>query len=146
MVDVMPFKFEHFQALDIGRPHQAFFYDFPEYDKLLRAAENQTSWSGFHEGRVIACGGIVKLWRGVGEGWLFTSPEIIRHKISLTKIVKRLLFKAEQETGLHRIQALVLETFTQGRAWIQLLGFKSEGVLSCYGPNRENFIMYGRTR
>jgi RimJ/RimL family protein N-acetyltransferase len=140
---VVPFKFEHFQSMELDRPHQTFFLDFPGHREMLLRAEQQPAWTAWYEGRVIACGGIVPFWKGVGEGWFFASPEIAKHKVALVKSVKGLLWDME-EGGYHRIQAVVLESSRPGRRLVEYLGFKFESILKKYGPGGENFIMYGR--
>lgn len=93
---------------------------------------------------IVACMGIRPLWRGVGEGWVLTSPLVEECPKFLTAVTLRGLLWLERNQGYHRIGAHVLVSFTAAHKWAERLGFKIEGPAPGYGPNGEDFVHYGR--
>lgn len=47
--------------------------------------------------------------------------------------------------GFHRLQTSIPVDFEQRHAWARRLSFKEEGLMRKYGPDRRDFIRYGRT-
>lgn len=88
----------------------------------------------------VACGGIHELWKGVGEAWLILGDEALEHSVIVLRHVV-ILFK-RMVRDFHRIQANVLSGFNEGVQLVSALGFKLEGPLKQYGPNKEDYQRY----
>jgi len=93
---------------------------------------------------VLAIGGVLKFWQGVGEAWLQVSPAGRLQKMAIYKEMKSLLDRAFDEQGFHRIQAAVLDGHIEAHRTCLRLGFIPEGMMVNFGPNKENFIRYCR--
>lgn len=93
---------------------------------------------------VVACVGVRHLWRGVGEGWVLTSPLVHECPKLFTVLTMRGLEWLHRTKGYHRIGAHVLDGFSAAESWAKALGFSKEGPAPAYGPNGEDFTHYGR--
>jgi len=103
-------------------------------------------WTAALDGRPVGCGGVVLLWRGVGEAWSLSAPGLGRHALGLHRIVAARLAAVRAEHALHRIQTSVHIDNTQGRRWAARLGFKEEGMMQGYGPLGDDFMRLARGR
>lgn len=97
-------------------------------------------------GTPLGCGGLVPLWRGVARGWLYASDRLRGHPLMLHRTVRRALGAAEAALALHRIEITVHGEFTAGQRWAERLGFRCEGAMPGYGPNKDTYFRYARTR
>jgi hypothetical protein len=97
------------------------------------------------DGTPLGAGGLVPLWRGVAQGWIFASDRLRRHPVTLHRTVQHGLALAEAGLALHRIQITVHEDFAASRRWVERLGFRFEGRMPGYGPNRDTYLRYART-
>ncbi len=92
---------------------------------------------------VLAIGGVIKYWQGVGEGWMMVSPAGRKKVFSLYKNVNNFL-QSCADNGYHRIQTCVLAGHRDAHKLVMRLGFIPEGMMVNYGPNKENYIRYVR--
>lgn len=91
---------------------------------------------------ILICGGIVKQTDTRGECWALLSPDAGRHMLSLTRAVKRFI----EIHPWKRLEATVEEQFGAGCKWVEILGFRFEGVLPRYGLDGETHLRYVRLR
>ena len=89
----------------------------------------------------MACGGVAVTGPGIGTLWAFVAQDAGPSLIGLDRHTRRLM----EAANLRRIEATSEVNFQQGCRWLQLLGFKSEGVMHKYGLNGEDHIRYSRT-
>jgi hypothetical protein len=61
--------------------------------------------------------------------------------IPLTRRIRKAMDDAE---GVRRFQMSVRADFGPGIRWAKLLGFEPEGVLSKYGPDGADHILYAK--
>jgi len=100
------------------------------------------AYTALVEDRVILCAGIMLMWPGVGTAWAVVSPLIEVYPVAGSAAVMYGLRYLIDRHQLHRVQAPIYEKFERGIQWAEFLGFKREGLLTAYGRNRENYIMY----
>lgn len=94
--------------------------------------------------QVVACGGVVLLWPGVGEAWMRTSPLIERYPLAVLRGTRNFLNAAFRVLGLRRLQCTVRDGYTPAVKWAERLGFSSEGRLRAYGPDGADYTMFSR--
>ena len=69
-------------------------------------------------------------------------PEVV---LKTTRFFRRTLFPALQAAGVHRVQSLSMAGDDRTDAWKRrLFGGTQEAVLSKYGKNGEDFVLYVR--
>ena len=128
-------KFRDFdqEILDgYGRPH------IEDY------AVDGLSYSAMCDGKVYAMFGLYPLWKGVAEAWLLPSSKLENRKMVFHKSCLRFFPYAAEKLKLHRIQVYVRSSNVQAYKWIEMMYFKREGLLEQYGPDINDYYVYGR--
>ena len=90
--------------------------------------------------KIVGCGGIHRLWKGVGEAWLILGDDVFQYSVVSARHIVR-LFKG-MVTDFHRIQAHVLNGFDKGTQLAESIGFTHESLMKQYGPNKEDYHRY----
>jgi hypothetical protein len=117
---------------------------FPEPMAMARSFLRGPSFTMVN-GDIIACGGVLKLWKGVGEGWLLTSPLIEQHRMAFGRAAVKTINRLMDEMELERLQTMVDAEHWTSRGWLQWMGFKLEGRMAKYVGGRD-FIRYAKVR
>ena len=101
------------------------------------------AWS-LYDNKILACGGFVNLWPGVFEAWLYVHDydTFLKYKLCL---IKKFRFEIDN-LQYHRLQAVVDVRSKNHQKFMNLLGFKSEGILQQYGMDKTDHIMYAKVR
>ena len=87
----------------------------------------------------IVSGGIFPLWNGVCEGWVISSKRIFDVKIKAAKLIRHrtdILFASNK---VWRLQTTVKANFKMGLRFAEFLGFKNEGLMRGYGPDKSDY-------
>lgn len=100
------------------------------------------AFTAFQDDEVIACGGIVMFWEGVGEAWLYTGTEIEDNKIWFCRTIKEWLWTLIKNMNLRRIQVSINAEYIRSQKWAEWLGFIKESEMPRYGPKEETFFKY----
>jgi len=103
-------------------------------------AKNGECWMGLADNKVIGIGGIYPLWEGVAQAWVFLNKEIKQYLRDILNALKTHLEKAIQK--YRRIQIVCLQASPEANNLAKHLGFKKEGVLEQYTPDKRNMVMY----
>jgi hypothetical protein len=117
---------------------------FPDLEDRAKMYANGPSYTGIIDGEVAICAGVVILWPGVGEAWIAAAPLVYQYPLFLHRNVTRMLDRIIAEYNLHRVQAIVTHDFVRGQRWIERIGFKREGMLTQYLPDKTDCIRYAR--
>ena len=100
------------------------------------------AWMMEHEGRIICAFGAANLWGGVYEIW-FNLIRIER-PIQMIRVIRRHLAEYAGVYKADRLQSIVKCDFEQARKFTEFFGFKLEGVLKMYNPDRTDAYMYSK--
>ncbi len=129
----MPFKAEHLGTL---KPR---FWDLLDYQSSNIQTVGQAleaggpAWSLVDDSKVISCGGLILLHKGVAEAWFIGGDAIDKYPILIYKLVKRAIRSSAAAFGIIRIQAHINEEHEIGLMWATRLGFEIEAKLKKYG-------------
>ncbi len=115
-----------------------------DVDAQSKATHLGTAFTGFSEGEIIACAGIIPLWNGVGHAWVTMGANYMNHKNFIHRQVVSYMAKIIAGMELHRVQATVVCDFMPGVLWLERMGFKLEGKLVRYGPDGSDHYTYAR--
>ena len=137
--NVVPFKVEHLKQMDIKELEKRFID--PEAYKVM---EGEHSCTLLVDGVPVICAGIVLITTGVGEVWTITDKIADRYPILLHKTVLQLLKKLD-DLGFHRLQS-ICSMWGNTFKWLEKLGFEYEGTMRQFGPNKEDYCLYGRIK
>jgi hypothetical protein len=102
------------------------------------------AFTGLAGGKVVGFAGVVILWPGVGDGWIMAAEAISKHKLWFVRSVKKYLDLIMHNHNLHRVQTTVLHGHTDLIRLVEFLGMRFEGRLIGFGPQGEDYLMYGR--
>jgi len=94
------------------------------------------AFTGVCEKGLIACAGVLPLWRGVAEAWCVGSPLIEHFKFSFPKVVHRKITEMINYYGLDRLQTIVDREFITSIKWLERMGFQYEGEMPKYIAGR----------
>lgn len=144
MHKVERFRPEHFTEARPILEHQHMMGLVDSEHTARTLAKFPASTARTSEGEIIACGGVVILWRGVGEAWGLTTKHVDRYRIFYYKNTKLLIESIAQSFNLHRVQATVPVGHEPAARFIMRMGFAREGLLRKFGPDGSDFIMFGR--
>lgn len=110
-----------------------------EYGQYLATG---ACFTGVHEGRVVAIGGILPIFEGRGFLHLIVAEGMPHQWIKLYRAARRLLEAVEGDYV--RLEAL--STFKEADRWHELLGFEFEGVLRKVMPDGADARSYSIVR
>jgi hypothetical protein len=90
----------------------------------------------------VAVGGVMELRPNVLTLFFLATPAFDRIVLPLSRYIKWRLFPPLIEAGVHRIEAVTLDTYTEMHRWLELLGLSREATHPCFGKRRETFATY----
>ena len=100
-------------------------------------------WTAVRHGQVMACAGLVLHWQGRAGTWCLISADFPRRAWPwLHKAVMHLLPQAMRELRLHRVEAETLAGWEPGALWLRKLGFRSEDIAPCFGPDGADYVRW----
>ena len=101
------------------------------------------SYSFFMGDKLVACGGIMIIWPGVGVAWLMTDPEaVLRCVKSFFMAAVRFTRESIQEHSLVRVQASCRADTPAFSRLLEHLGFKREALMRKYGRDGSDQYLY----
>jgi hypothetical protein len=130
--EVRPYKPEDYYQIRFKGEDTRLLAGMGEVDLAKSYAKQGPAFSGFADGEIIACAGVVILWPGTGEAWCLVSPRVRAYPLFFHRATILHLGLIVQEKHLCRIQANVQKDFPMGHRWIVSLGFESEGDMPMY--------------
>jgi len=109
---------------------------FPDKDVVAINLSRGYAYTMVCDEGIVACGGIIPLWKGVGEAWAITSELLNMYRLSFAKAARKLVDTAIKELELERIQAVVIEGHKDSIKWVEWIGFEEEGLMRRYIDGR----------
>jgi hypothetical protein len=117
---LIPYEAAHLLGMQL-QPGQTYSTPFVTAD-YAKALEDQHAFTAVEDNRVVAVGGVIKLWDNRGLAWTFIDCRAGDCFWKLHKIVK----KALDAAPYRRIEAETPCEFGPGHRWLKMLGFKLE--------------------
>jgi hypothetical protein len=141
MIRKMEIKVREYKAEDymtINRRHfdSLTFLNFPNPKAISLNLLKGKAYT-ITNGQPVACGGILPLWNGVGEGWVVTSPMVEKYPILFTKTIWRATYRLIESMDLDRVQTVIDAEHTVSQKWAERMGFKNEGLMRKYLGGRD---------
>ena len=145
MIEIVPYEAWHAtnileRGLNNGAPESTYSFGHVVNDMGV----DGQSFTGIQDGVVIACGGVLPMWPGVGEGWVLASGEIHNNKFATVRICRSILQKIMDDYGYWRIQGATLANWESGVKFARMLGFVNEGLMKRFGPGGEDYLRHAR--
>jgi RimJ/RimL family protein N-acetyltransferase len=141
-VEIVPFEAKHLRYLSLqsAQSYASSELSKPEYGQQLEQMGD--SFTGIHNGQVIGCAGIWRIWENRAHIWALLSPDAGRHFVAIHRAVVAKLATLEDR----RIEAAVDVGFVEAHRWIEMLGFTYEGTMKAYTPDGRDSDLYARIR
>lgn len=105
--------------------------------------EGRCAWSAMVEGRILACGGIVRKHPHLGEAWMVFDQDFFICPAQVIRGVLDRIKAALDACPFRRVQATTESGFQRGDRFLRKLGFQPEGRLRAYGHDGQDHIIYG---
>lgn len=137
---VMPYKPEHYMSI-YKYAREWTLWGLPNPDQVAQNYMRGPGITGFCDQDVIACGGLVVLWKGVAEAWTVASPLVLKYPLFFHKHAKMFLEDCIEMFHLDRVQCIVDVEFYASQKWVKSMGFKAESVMPKYFMGR-TFMRY----
>jgi len=109
-------------------------------EQALALEIQSDAFTALRDGKVVACVGVTSLWTGVYELWMYLGKETFSEKRKALRILKEFLDELIVKHKMHRLQSVVLADFKEGRRFAKFFGFKEEGTMKNFGPEKETYI------
>ncbi len=123
------------------------YYGAGTLEELAQQTEEDgLSITGIVNDEIVGCGGIRKLWDGVGEVWLMLSPKTALYPTKTYECIREGLQKLIDENDFVRLQAWGRIGFAKAHTLFKHLGFKPEGIARKYTPDGVDSILYAIVR
>lgn len=136
-VRILPMMVEHYLEATAGVPAWGDLATFARSQ-----IDNGPAGAALIDDQLAAVAGVVIAWPGMGEAWAVLTDLGRRHPMVCHRLVARELRAIIRDYRLHRVQADILRSFQAGRIWASRLGFRKEGMMRRYGPDRADFVRY----
>lgn len=143
MIRIEDFKPEHLiniEKKDIDADVLEFIGDIDS--RAIQYANAGPAITLFDEEIILAAGGCIFFWKGVGEVWMMISPQGRLKRVALYKAMNDFVNDCFIKYGFHRIQTSILTKHNEAHKCIMRMGFMPEGMMAHYGPRKENYIRY----
>jgi RimJ/RimL family protein N-acetyltransferase len=95
-------------------------------------------------GYVVAVGGVLPLWKGVGDVWMVGSDLVPKYPRAIYRLARAMLREASKGLTLRRLQCTVDPRYEEHVRFIERLGFTSEGLMRKFGPHGEDHVRYAK--
>ena len=83
-------------------------------------------------------------WNGVAQGWVISSKRIFKNKIKAARLIKKRTGFTLCNNKIWRLQTAVKADFKTGLRFAEFLGFKNEGLMVGYGPDKTDYYLMAR--
>ena len=141
MIDVIPFKAEHFWAIDV-QPAQAYVRDIAPPDQV-DALETYDSYTIISGDKLLCCFGFVEVHPTRAIMWGYLSAKCGPYMTPLTRIARRLIAALPHK----RVEIEVDCEFEQGHRWARIMGFELEVErLRCWRQDGGDSSLYAVVR
>jgi hypothetical protein len=141
---VRDYKPEDYMVIHRRRFDEMTFLNFPDPEAIAKSLLRGPAYT-ITNGVPIACGGVLPLWKDVGEGWVVTSPLVEKYPVTFAKTVWRATKKLIESMDLYRIQTVVDAEHEVSQIWVERMGFENEGLMKKYLGGRD-FYRYALIR
>ncbi len=143
--EIVPYQPQHGNdMIEFGLNDKLMDIDASFEENRIDFAIPGLSFTLLHNNMPVCSGGIYPLWNGVAEGWVISSKRIFKNRIRSARLIKKrteILCAANQ---IWRLQTAVKANFKTGIRFAEFLGFKNEGTMHAYGPDKSDYLRMAR--
>ena len=143
--EIVPYKQDHGKKMiAFGLNDKLMDYDATFEENRIDFALAGLSFTLLHDNIPLCSGGIIPLWNGVAEGWVISSKRIFKNRIRASRLIKKRTDILCAANKIWRLQTSVKANFTTGMRFAEFLGFKNEGLMRGYGPDKSDYYLMAK--
>lgn len=108
---------------------------------------DENCWTGIFENEIVGVGGCQVKWEGVGLLWLMLTDDCKKNGVFGLIALHAIRDKMDEliaKNGFWRAEATIRTDFPQAIKMIQFFGFKREGLMRKYCPDKGDAYLYSR--
>jgi hypothetical protein len=105
------------------------FMNFPNPELIAKKFTRGIAYTIEAPEGLVASGGVIPLWKGVGEAWVVTSDLVEKYPIFFAKTVWRKLHEILDVNGIERVQTTIHRDHMVSQRWAERMGFENEGLM-----------------
>jgi len=143
MLEIRKFRVEDYFEIERRKFDMLTFLNFPNPKAIATNLARGKAFTMVNSENIIASGGILPLWKGVGEAWIVSSDLVKHHWLSFARAVLLNLKKMEPE--FERVQTTVDAEHEVSMKWVEWMGFRKEGLMKKFIGGRD-YWRYARIR
>ena len=142
---VVPYETQHGdEMIEFGLNDKLMDIDAGFTENRIDFALAGLSFTLLHNNNPVCSGGIVPLWNGVAEGWVISSKRIYKERIRASRLIRKRTDLLCAANKIWRLQTAVKSNFKTGLRFAEFLGFKNEGLMKAYGPDKTDYYLMAR--
>ncbi len=143
--EIVPYQVQHGDdMIEFGLNDKLMDWDANFTENRIDFALAGLSFTLLHNNFPVCSGGIVPLWTGVAEGWVISSKRIFKKRIKASRLIKKRTDLLCAANKIWRLQTAVKSNFKTGLRFAEFLGFKNEGLMKAYGPDKTDYYRMAR--
>jgi len=119
------------------------FENFPDVEQVAKNLSRGYGYTGLADGEIVGLGGILPLWKGVGEAWVVSSPLVARYPLFFYRTIYWMLEELMEKMELVRVQTTVHCKHERSIKWVEKMKFKNEGLMRKY-IGGQDYYRYAR--
>ena len=143
--EIVPYQVQHGDdMIEFGLNDKLMDWDANFTENRIDFALAGLSFTLLCNSECVCSGGIVPLWSGVAEGWVISSKRIYENRIKASRLIKKRTDLLCAANKIWRLQTAVKSNFKTGLRFAEFLGFKNEGLMKAYGPDKTDYYRMAR--
>tara|TARA_E500000178_G_scaffold282138_1_gene282620 strand:+ start:1957 stop:2412 length:456 start_codon:yes stop_codon:yes gene_type:complete len=142
---IVPYNTQHGdEMIEFGLNDELMNIDASFTKNRIDFAMAGLSFTLLDDNKPVCSGGIIPTWLGNAEGWVISSKRIFKNKIKAARLIKKRTDLLCANNKIWRLQTTVKADFKIGFRFAQFLGFKNEGLMKAYGPDKTDYYRMAR--
>jgi len=143
MLELRKFKPEDYLEIERRKFDMLTYLQFPDSKEVASRLAKGIAYTLVNSKSIVASGGILPFWKGVGEAWMVTSGLVPEYGMSFAKTVLKMLNEYAQ--GYDRIQTMVDAEHKVSLRWVEWMEFRNEGLMRKFIGGRD-YYRFARVR
>lgn len=108
---------------------------------------DENCYTAIFDSEIVAVGGLVIKWEGVGLLWLMLTDRCRKNNVFgviALDAIKNKMDELIEKNNLWRAEATVRTDFPQAIKMVEYFGFKREGLMRKYCPDKGDSFLYSK--
>lgn len=143
---IEPCELNHFYDLKARAYDEQMLSLIDSKEFLQQYVSKSYAFTGFYRNDIIGIAGILPMWPGVAEAWMFLGNDLYKHRRFVYKQVKEHLNEVFNLLKIKRLQLVCQANFNKAHCFAEHLGFVKEAFMKNYGLDGSDFLLYARIK